>query len=291
MKILRRLCVTFLCWQAPFAAAELLVLDIGEMMTLPDVVKSLDPAVKLLWGDQAMQDVAERAPEERFSDHSRVGDRCKNAFAGTIAKLVAAGKEMGYDQVWMQGSPYKGGKNPEAGKFFCDDGFLYAGVALSVRLATSKAEQKRQQMVRNDPERKAAIAAQVAQRKAVGNTVFLSLSSLLESPEAKAMLRGGESVHWGRADPPAYELRKGPDRYSEDASYKEHGRDKACHAAGLRAFKEMVENMREVGFNAIIRVNSRLNDLPALDDEYECKMDTTQAEVRLFATLAKKSGP
>ncbi|MFT3734322.1 MAG: hypothetical protein QM776_04770 [Rhodocyclaceae bacterium] len=271
--------------------AEWRVMSIEEAMDSRRI-RSLDPSVKLLWGDQTMQDVAERAPQDRYSDFSTNNfpyqqGACFSAFVGVVRKIVKEAREYGFDQAWFQAAPVKGVPSPGKNEFLCDNGFRSSDVVLLVTFGLSQSGQAMQQVLRNDPARAAEIELRVAQRKAGGKTIFLPMASLLESPEAQKMLRPGERLFWGNKPVPAFSLRKGPDRHSEDASYKEFGQDGACQAAGLKALAEILKDMRELGFNAAVRIHSKLNGFPALDDEYECQPDRSSAEVSLYATLAR----
>ena len=285
------LCGLLVLW-VPWAFADFRLLSIDELMGAPETRAVLDPRVKFLWGEQQLIDAVERAPEDSYTQthHNDVHydiSECRRAFRSVLTDIIVDAKLYDFDQAYLRASPHAEAPAPGKHQIVCDNGFHATQVVLLVSFGMSKGGYVAREARRNDPVSAAAIASQIAKRKAAGKTVFLPLSSAFGSAEAKAMLGQGARVYWGNALPPPYAVRKGPSRYEEDVRVNEHGRDKACKAAALVALKGMVEDMREAGFDAIVRVHSRLNDLPAPEDEYECKLDDSTAEVRLFATLVK----
>ncbi|GAA5172468.1 hypothetical protein [Viridibacterium curvum] len=288
-KALFTLGVYALTSQALTAQADPRALDLDDLMESSAAQKHLKSPIRLVWKGGVDPDLAERALPDHFSDFSRaLINPCKAAFLSVLGNVMEKAGELGYDYVYLEGLAYDEGPKPEAGQVICDRGALWNRLKLSATMGVSKAGQAKQQALSNDPGRASAIAEQVAKRKAEGKSIFLPMASLFDSPGAKELLKPGEEWVWGAMPVPAFTVRKGADNHSEKVSLKNQTQEQACHEAGLKVLKEILKDMREDGFNTVIRIRSNYDDLPAQDGEYECKLASSSVQVALSATLVRR---
>ena len=132
-------------------------------------------------------------------------------------------------------------------------------------------------------------SASVPPRAPAKGAIFLSLDSILNTAEVKAILGRQVKAYWG-LDAPAYDERERPDEYSEEADIGSLSGEDACKQAVLNTLRSMVQEARKKDFDSIIKIRSFLNEqyTPVVTD-IECQLTKKTASVTLRASLANKN--
>jgi hypothetical protein len=278
------------------ARAEPTNFSIEEAMNQPSVQKALKPGLKVLWGSRKVEDeVVERAEtgtytRTHFGGSVRESGKkqdCMDIFADAMEDMIATALLRDYDVIAEVRGTYKGKGPQDENMFICDVGFRSSDIVLSGTFVQTRAGAADLEKIRNAPERQAAIR----NRPLSPNTLLLPLGSILESPEARAIL-GSMVVHWGNSGAPQFSERFGPDTYEDDASIRKLGREGACKQAVLNALHSMVEDVKEHKYDGLVMVRSYYDDQWAPDDKsVECNVAGSSAEIKLVGTLIKLKSP
>ncbi|GAB2888053.1 hypothetical protein GCM10027046_15530 [Uliginosibacterium flavum] len=270
-------------------AANLLHLNFGQLMQESDGVELLNPEVKISWGDERATGMAETslATTYRRSGLS-VGlfgggvKHCKEGFFRALGAMISDAQKMGYDRISNIHAVTSGSIAEETGGFACTPGYRTTEVALSGVFGMSE----RALANRVQSERQATELARSEKRPPAKNAIYLSLTDVLNTPEAKALFAPNIKVHAGFGDVPPYNERFGFVSYSEEGNVKKLGAEAGCKDAVLNTLEEMINEFKETNYRSIITLHSYWNDkLPPVDADYECSVDGKTATVALRASF------
>jgi hypothetical protein len=276
-------------------AESFIIMKLSELMEMRSVRNLAGPDVKLYWGDAATPAIVETTPPDRFSGTGisvipwNLGRRhCEEAFTKIMQTMYRDARKGGYDMIYSIRPTLKEGPAPNTDSVYCSLTPATARAYFTATLGMSAGGRTWVDAQEAEAERRAALTA----RPPAKDAVYLPLDPILESPEAKAILGSDVTLHRKRSDAPAYTLRYGPANYSESPEANKYPPEDVCRQAVLTTLSEMVKDARENGFNAIVRVQSYLDDeLTPSPDNVEClvrgKNRTTT--VRLRALLVKKN--
>lgn len=271
-------------------AADSFYLKISDLLQSDAAQKSMDPSVRLYWGDAATQTFQEVSRPDFNTGVSISGGllsggtkaHCVAAFENALDAMIRSARSAGYDAVINIRAV--GDKNgvADATGFNCTPGYRTTEVRLwSSFAATSEAAQRMAMAERQ--------SATVPSRAPAKGAIFLPIDSVLAGPELKSILGRHVRAYWG-FDAPAYDERtRSPDEYSEDVDLGNLSSEEACKRAVLKTLGSMVKEARKEDFDSIIRIRSFLNEqfAPVVTD-VECELGKKTASVTLRASLANR---
>ncbi|MEC5385076.1 hypothetical protein VVD49_05035 [Uliginosibacterium sp. H3] len=257
----------------------------------PEAREVLNPAVRLYWGAMPAPELGEQARRDTFSGtekNSRVfirsepRDVCMRVFAKALHSFTVDAIARGYDAVVNIKGETAGAQGSSDVGFDCDAGYQITTVRLTAQLALTKSASDLAAEIERDPARWVPPKRTVPLSK---NAIILSLQEILDSSDARQIL-GSIKTHVGLHHAPAYSERWGPEEYGDDARISEFGTEGACKKATLLALASMVSDVKEQGYNGIIKIQSYLDGQPAgKDTDLECEVDRKSASVNLKGTL------
>jgi uncharacterized protein YbjQ (UPF0145 family) len=271
-------------------AAESFHLKISDLLQSDAAKKSMDPAVKLYWGDEVIPTLQEVARPDTNTGVSLSGGllsggskaHCVAAFENALDAMIRSARSAGYDAVINIRAAADRNTVANAAGFNCTPGYRTTEVRLwSSFAATSAAAQRMAEAEKQ--------SANLPSRAPQKGAIFLPLDSVLASPELKAILGRHVRAYWG-FDAPAYDERtRSPDEYSEDVDIGSLGNEEACKRAALKTLGSMVKEARKEDFDSIIRIRSFLNEKysPVVTD-IECELGKKTASVTLRALMANR---
>ncbi|HEX5127405.1 MAG TPA: hypothetical protein VFW00_11740 [Rhodocyclaceae bacterium] len=283
------LAIFLACLTLSAYAADTLHFTYEEAMSWERTKKILDPSIKLYWVSQPTPELAEKSRPDIYT-HSGISvalfggsaKHCMEAFADDLESMIGDAHERGYDAIVDLQVVHDGKPSSDLLGFECTPGYRTTEVSLSGSFGVTPETARRAE----EAEKASIGKAPTRTKPPAKNAIFLPLESVLNSPEAKAILGPDIKVHWGSHNAPAYRERFGPDHYSDDASVKTFGPEGACKQAVLNVLKSMVDDVKEKGYDSIIKITSFVNEQPALaDTDFECEVDSKSASVELLGTL------
>jgi hypothetical protein len=282
----------FLAVTVHAAKADYVNYSFEQALSSKRAQKILDPSVPLFFGKQETPPIAEKS-RPSLQSHSGIGTflfgrdpdvLCMEAFIDDLASMIEDAKKMGFDAVINIRGRLSNGPDFSDKGFDCDAGRRTSEVQLLGDFALTQEGARRAEETERDPARQ---SAQKPRKPPSRDAIFLPLEDVLHSAEAQKIL-GPIKIHWGAKGAPAFSERYGPNDYDGEGSVKELGREGACRKAVFEALASAVDDVKEQGYDGIIRMHSYLNDqLAPNDTDFECEAGSKWASVKFLVTLAK----
>jgi hypothetical protein len=272
---------------ASHAAYNIGVFKLKDAMNLPAVRAITSQEIRFFLDESELPDYVERTEAD---DYQRTGrkypsgqpDICDEAFVHVIKKLKDFAVEHHYDVVLIAGADGYGAPLG-AGEYGCKPGAQTEDVRLFVQFIVTRAYAERLDANAAAAEKEAGWRP----RNTKEEFLSLSIADALKNPVVQAAIDPAIKMHFGRANPPAYSLRTRPSRFSGNVTI-EHDKESACQEAFAGAIRDMIDDVKEDGFNAAINIRSNWeNRYARSDEEYECRIERHDADVALSAVFVK----
>lgn len=277
--------LTLLCVE-PSSAAQLTQMRLPDALASNAVRAILDPGTKLVWGNETPPKLIDRSRPDSYQGSFRKSgtpaEKCNGALASTLSRILEDAQRFGYDTVFAIRSLTIDDERPvnDPGVFECNVGVFSTEVKLAVSFGVSEASraafEKRQL---NWPTRS------IVDGKLLDNALVLDLKDILDSPEVRAAA-GSIPVRMAGDPEPAYVERFGPDDFLGEMSVRKYGAEGACRRAAIESAIRMLDEVRERGYNGLIRIRSFTRDhITPETSQVECRIKWDDAQVTLIGTM------
>lgn len=265
---------------------------LSTLRALPEAQAVMDPAIRMLWLDEAPPALVESTPTTM---HNATGisvipfntgeAHCQEAFVRALRNMLEIARNAGYDVIYDLRPALRDGPASQTSSVYCDVGVTTARVFLSAKMGMTQTARTRADGIERETER----LAMIANRPAAKGALYLPLLPILETPEIREQLGNDVTLTLGSQTPPAYSLRYGPVTYSETAASNGKSPTDTCVAATIATLRTMIKDARANRYNGLIRVRSFLNNqFAAAASDVECEAGNRSATVVLRAVLIQK---
>ncbi|GAA5162383.1 hypothetical protein [Viridibacterium curvum] len=267
-------------------------ISLRTLQSLPEVQATLDPAIRMLWLDEAPPALVESTPVANYNatgisvipfnvDESH----CHEAFVRVLKNMLETARTAGYDVIYDIRPALKDGPANSTAAVFCSTSPTTARVFFTARMGMTQNARTRADSIDREAERLAINA----NRPAAKGALYIPFAPIIESPEIRDLLGNDVSLVLGSQNPPAYALRYGPITYSESADSNGKTPTETCQAAAIATLRSMIKDARANRYNGLIRVRSYLNNqIAPSPTDIECEAGNRSAKVVLRTILIQK---